>query len=159
MTPTLYIETTIPSYLVARASRDPLVLGHQQVTQKWWAQRRAAFDLCISQAVLDEAKRGDTALAMARLALISNLRILPETEEVRDLSDLYYAELRLPARARVDATHLAFAAAHRVDYLMTWNCAHINGAQVRRRLERLNDAIGLPVPTICTPEELEEEMP
>lgn len=32
----VYIESTIPSYLVARPSRDVLVRAHQQITAAWW---------------------------------------------------------------------------------------------------------------------------
>ncbi|MDL1963439.1 MAG: hypothetical protein LWW98_03710 [Deltaproteobacteria bacterium] len=35
----VYIETTIVSYLVARPNRDLLVATHQQITQVWWIER------------------------------------------------------------------------------------------------------------------------
>ncbi len=35
----VYIETTIPSYLVARPSRDLLIAAHQQITRDWWEFR------------------------------------------------------------------------------------------------------------------------
>ena len=50
----VYVETTIPSYLVARASRDVIVAGHQQVASEWWNTRRSAFDLFVSRFVLDK---------------------------------------------------------------------------------------------------------
>jgi hypothetical protein len=40
----VYIETTILSYLVANLARDIVIAGHQQTTQLWWSTRRAAFD-------------------------------------------------------------------------------------------------------------------
>ena len=33
---TVYIETTVLSYLTLRPSRDLLVAAHQQVTVDWW---------------------------------------------------------------------------------------------------------------------------
>lgn len=33
---TVYIETTVLSYLTSRLSRDLLVAAHQQVTVEWW---------------------------------------------------------------------------------------------------------------------------
>ena len=77
----LYLETTIPSYLVARRSRD----------------------------------------------------------------------LRLAAD---DATHVALAAAHQMDFLLTWNCKHINNHNIRTRIQRACEAVGLVCPDICTPAEL-----
>ena len=50
----VYIETTFVSYLTARASRDVVIAGHQQSTHEWWDTRRASYELCVSQLVLDE---------------------------------------------------------------------------------------------------------
>jgi len=52
MKPKVYLETTIPSYLSAKASRDLIVAAHQQITQEWWERRRNQFDIFISQFVL-----------------------------------------------------------------------------------------------------------
>jgi hypothetical protein len=51
----LYIETTIPSYLVGRPSRDLLVAAHQEITRDWWEFRRTHFDLYVSELVLQES--------------------------------------------------------------------------------------------------------
>ena len=51
----LYLETTVPSYLTARPTRDLIRASHQQITQEWWEYRRKDFDVFISQLVLDEA--------------------------------------------------------------------------------------------------------
>ena len=64
---TIYIETTVVSYLVANPSRDLVVAGHQQVTREWWENRRAKFACFISDVVLDEARGGDAAQAALRL--------------------------------------------------------------------------------------------
>ncbi len=45
MKPTLYLETTIPSYLTARPFRDVVVLAHQQLTTEWWDRRRDEFEI------------------------------------------------------------------------------------------------------------------
>src|SRR5437899_2444817 len=55
----VYIETTVVSYLTARPNRDVVIAGHQQVTHEWWDTRRANYELCVSQLVLDEAGAGD----------------------------------------------------------------------------------------------------
>jgi hypothetical protein len=62
----VYIETTIPSYLVARPSRDLLIAAHQQITRDWWEYRGPLFDLYVSQPVLEEAAAGDAILAKRR---------------------------------------------------------------------------------------------
>jgi len=59
MKPRLYLETTIPSYLVARASRDAILRGQQAATRRWWEQRRGDYDLFVSEFVDLEAGRGE----------------------------------------------------------------------------------------------------
>ena len=60
----------------------------------------------------------------------------------------------LPKKAAVDAFHIAIAAAHRVEFLLTWNCKHLANAVMRSTIEEVCRAMGLPPPIICTPEEL-----
>ncbi len=62
----------------------------------------------------------------------------------------------LPAKASVDALHIAVATVHGVDYLVTWNCTHIANAALRQRIERICRSLGYQPPTICTPQELLE---
>lgn len=45
MKPTVYIETTVVSYLTARPTRDVVRLSHEMITREWWSKRRASFDL------------------------------------------------------------------------------------------------------------------
>lgn len=67
MKPTLYLETTIPSYYTARLGRDVIVLAHQEITRMWWEQRLSAFEIYISPVVLEEARQGDQEAARKRL--------------------------------------------------------------------------------------------
>lgn len=60
---TVYLETTIPSYLTSRVSRDLVVAAHQQLTQQWWAEARQHFEVVVSEVVIDEIKAGDPGLA------------------------------------------------------------------------------------------------
>ncbi|MEO5804464.1 MAG: DUF2779 domain-containing protein [Verrucomicrobiota bacterium] len=66
----------------------------------------------------------------------------------------YCAMELFPPFAADDATHLGFAAAHNMDYLLTWNCRDINNKALQRRIERACIACGLTCPVICTPTEL-----
>ncbi|MBI3097585.1 MAG: type II toxin-antitoxin system VapC family toxin [Planctomycetes bacterium] len=154
MKPSLYLETSVVSYLVARPSRDLMVLAHQEATRAWWGKRLTLFQAYVSPAVLREAARGDAEMAKSRLERLSSFPVLPTTEETEELTRIYAKELSIPARAIADAAHLAFACAYAVDYLMTWNCAHIANAMIRRRLSELNASRGVATPIICTPEEL-----
>jgi len=100
MKPTVYLETTVISYLSASPSRDIVVAAHQQITRDWW-ERRDRFELLTSQAVLDEASRGDTDAAARRMSLLAEIPVLTVSDEV-----IEFAELLL--RAGVGAGQSAF---------------------------------------------------
>jgi hypothetical protein len=79
MKSSLYLKTTIPSYLTSRPSRDLIIAGHQELTREWWAKRRGAFQLYISQLVVDEASAGDPVAARERLKVLQDLPLLDIT--------------------------------------------------------------------------------
>jgi hypothetical protein len=154
--PSVYLETTIPSYLAAHPSRDLVIAAHQQITHDWWRVARGRYELFISASVLDEISRGDPDAATRRLALVEDLPVLEVNEDVSSLYEIYNRELGLPERAEVDVLHIAFAVGFGMDYLLTWNCVHIANGEVVRRLLRVNETLGKPTPVIVTPEELLE---
>ena len=150
----LYLETTIPSYLTSRPSRDLIVAGHQQLTRKWWEKRRGAFELYLSQLVLDEASAGDQGAARDRLKAMRDFPLLDVTPEVTELATRILASGKIPRKAATDAAHIAIAAAHGMDFLLTWNCVHIANATNARALAAICRALGSDCPVICTSEEL-----
>ena len=154
MKPRLYLETTIPSYLTSRPSRDLIIAGHQQVTREWWEKRRITFQLYISQLVLDEASAGDTAAALERLKALQDLPLLDITPEVTELASHILASGKVPRKAATDAAHIAISAVHGMDFLVTWNCVHIANATNAKALALICRANGCECPVICTPEEL-----
>jgi hypothetical protein len=154
MNPRLYLETTIPSYLVARPSSNLRLLAEQQATNEWWNLWRHEYDLFISEAVVLEVSRGDAAFAAARLAALRGMAVLRDTPLAVELARRLLDEAIIPPKAADDATHLGLAAAHGLDYLLTWNCRHINNPTLRRRIERACAECGLECPVICSPVEL-----
>lgn len=150
----VYLETTVISYLVARPSGDLLVAAHQKTTQDWWKVRRDQFQCCMSQTVIDEASAGDPTEAQKRLAILATLTPLEVTFEAGAIAQAILAGGILPSSAARDALHVAVAAVHGVDYLLTWNCKHLANAQIMRRIESVCQAHRRRMPIICTPEEL-----
>ena len=153
----VYIETSVVSYLASRPSRDLVVAGRQQLTHTWWEVRRPAFDLVISQVVLDEVRAGDPNAAQRRLVFIADLPLLDVTTATAELAATLIERVPLPTQAGADAAHMAVAAFHGVDFLMTWNVAHIANATLRRRVEDICREQGYVAPILCTPDELRED--
>lgn len=156
MKPRVYIETTVLSYLTALPSRDLVRAAHQQVTVEWWSAREG-FELFVSDAVLAEARVGDPAAAARRLAAAQSLSVLAATGDAQHLADALLAAATMPRKAAIDAVHVAIAAVNGMDFLLTWNCAHIANAVMRPRIESVCRSVGFEPPTICTPEELQLE--
>jgi predicted nucleic acid-binding protein len=153
----LYLETTIPSYLTARPSRDLIVAGHQQLTKDWWSIRRDSFEICISQFVLDEAGAGDAEAARERMEVLKALPLLEITDSVLRHATALLQSGIIPNKAAQDAAHIAISAVHGIDYLMTWNCSHIANAMIVRKVQEICLNNGFSCPVICTPEELMED--
>jgi len=156
MSSTIYLETTIVSYLTARPTRDLVRAAHQEVTREWWATR-SAFDLYISQLVLDEAGAGDAGAAAQRLEALRDAPLLELTSEATALARELVRQAALPPKAAADALHIAIAAVNGLNFLLTWNCTHIANATMRPRIEAICRAGGFEPPVICTPLELLEE--
>ncbi len=154
MRPKLYLETTVPSYLVARPSSDLIVAAQQQQTRDWWERRRADFDIQISQVVLDEAGAGDKQMAGKRLELLRPFPLLTINPQAVHLARELVRRGPLPAKAARDATHIALSAIYGMHFLMTWNCAHIANAEMFGKMAEVCRAHGFDCPVICTPAEL-----
>ncbi len=152
--PTLYVETSIVSYLQSRPSGQVVAAARQLLTHTWWATERHQYELVTSQYVLDEAADGDAAVARRRLDLRKGVPILPLHQAILEIAEEILRRAILPRSASVDALHLAMVAHHQVDYLLTWNCTHIANARILPKVFDVLDRAGLTRPIICTPEEL-----
>ncbi len=150
----IYIETSIVSYLAARPSAHVIALSRQLLTRRWWDDHRAQHELFTSQFVLDEAARGDPVFAKQRLELLDEMVLLDIDPGIERLADELLARSILPPNARVDALHICTAAFHSVEILLTWNCRHIANASILPRVYRVLDELGQFVPLVCTIEEM-----
>jgi hypothetical protein len=144
------------SYLTSRSSRDLIVAAHQQITLEWWEQVRPCLNCFVSDFVIQESERGDAILAQKRLEAIASFPVLGVGEEIKELAERYFVATQIPDKSRIDAFHLAIAAWHKIDYLLSWNCKHIANGRIRKIVRQINETSGIHTPTICTPEELME---
>ena len=128
----LYIETSIISYLVARPSNNLITAARQKITYDQW----------------------DSEL---RLRIAKDIPILKITKECVELANLFFTKALLPEIARNDALHIAIATHYKMDFLLTWNCRHLANAHFIRKLQKISLEEGLEIPTICTPQEVTNE--
>ncbi|MCX7110097.1 MAG: type II toxin-antitoxin system VapC family toxin [Proteobacteria bacterium] len=154
MKKSVYIETSIPSYLTARPSRDVRAAAWQQITSQWWDEARDHYELFTSALVIVEASDGNPEAASRRLESLQGIPELLIDEEAQALAEKLVWEGGMPTVAKADALHVAIAAVHGIDYLLTWNCRHIDNAARKPIIRAICVAAGYSYPEICTPMEL-----
>ena len=77
--------------------------------------------------------------------------------QVEDTAHDFLEKLGIPEKAFRDAIYLAVCSVHNIDYLVTWNCAHLANGEVIKKLMTINRTSGIHTPVVCTPEELRED--
>lgn len=154
MLPKVYVETSVISYLTAWPSTDVRVLAKQAVTKEWWTGCDGRFELFASQFVEVESLRGDAEAAKDRMEKLATLAMLPSVPDVERLAQQLVRRGAIPIVAQDDAAHVAIAAVHEMDYLVTWNFRHINNLTMRSQIEKVCHELGYRCPMICTPEYL-----
>ncbi len=155
---TVYIETSIVSYMAAKPSRDSLIAACQRATRTWWHDHRHRYELYTSQLVIAEAGRGDSEVSNKRLSYLKDIPQLKITSQVRDMATALVEQGALPKKAGADALHIAAAAIHHIDLLLTWNCRHIDNPSTKPVVRSVCIAQGYMCAEMCTPIELLEAM-
>ncbi len=158
MAESVYIESSVISYLVARPSRDVVITARQAITETWWCERRAEFELYISSLVVQEIGCGDTEAAERRLKTVEGIPLLAISPEAQHLAESLIAEGTVPVNSEEDALHIGLAAASGVDFLLTWNFKHINNAHTKAAITAVVESHGFVCPMLCSPEELGVEI-
>jgi hypothetical protein len=154
MKPSVYIETSINSYLAARPSRDVIAAGRQAISHDWWANHRQRFSLTISALVEEEILLGDADAAARRRDFVAQIPSLAVSDTSVELAELLLSRGAVPKGSENDALHIGIAAAQGIDFLLTWNFRHINNAEMKRAIASVIDERGFICAQICSPEEL-----
>jgi hypothetical protein len=148
---TVYVETSVISYLTARPSSNLLAAAWQKATNDWWDTQRNRFSLFASEIVIEEAAKGDAKAADLRLNALKEIPLLEITDSVLVFSKILINEGAIPPKAIDDSLHIALSVVHEVDYLLTWNFRHIDNAETKPVIRKLCLNNGYQYPEICTP--------
>jgi predicted nucleic acid-binding protein len=153
MKPSVYVETTIPSfYHEVRTDAD--MVARRDWTREWWDDHRQKYDVFTSMAVLDELERGNFDKREDAISFLDPIPFLEITESIADTVAYYINNQVMPADPGGDALHLAIASAYECDFILTWNCRHLANANKFARIRQVNATLGLFVPSLVTPLEL-----
>ncbi len=152
---TIYIETSVISYLVADMSENIRVSGHQLATHDFW-KSVPEYNVFISDTVVEEASRGDDEKVQKRLWSIRDFSVLEIDEMTQELAIKLVREKAIPEKCPEDALHIAVAAINGIEFIITWNFKHINNPFMMRKISDVVTNTGYSMPVICSPEEFME---
>ena len=151
---TVYVESSVISYLASRPSRDLVTAARQTITLEWWEERRRQYEVHISTLVEEEISRGDSSAAKRRLAYVAEIPALEVTAQANTLAKDLLKQRAVPKNSAEDALHIGIAAATGMEYLLTWNFKNINNAETKTMIAKVIEAHGFVSPVLCSPEEL-----
>ena len=149
----VYIETSIPSFY-CESRKEPEMVSRRNWTREWWNDYADRYELFVSDPVLEELDRGDYPNRKEAMGLIDGLPLLPVNSAVIEIAQVYVAHKMMPKDVAGDAIHLALAAYHKCDFLLTWNCNHLANANKFGHIDRIHAILGLASPRLVTPLEL-----
>jgi hypothetical protein len=150
----VYLETSFFSECVTIRT-GAIDLGRRATSLDWWHKYAHSFQIFISPEVLAELSSPDFPEPVREPALnmLAGLRALELNEDVAVFAEHLVRERVMPAPARQgDAIHLAAAAIHRMDYLLTWNQRHLANPNKRIHFSVICARLNLAAPQIVTPD-------
>jgi predicted nucleic acid-binding protein len=154
--PTLYFDTNIFS-AYWYSGDDVAMLARRMHTREWWDSERKHFSLWASAFGEMELRAGQYPRQLKCLSMHRRLRYLPITNPVTDLMAELLERGLVPESKPGDAAHLAISTSHGIDYLLTWNYAHMANANVQDRLESLCEELDLVAPLMVSPESIPQD--
>lgn len=149
--PTVYLDTNVISSYWYEGT-EILSQGRRIATREWWETERQFFTLWVSDVTEDELEAGKYPRQVETLAMARRLRYLPMLEEVYELAEQLVAENVVPTSKPGDALQMAVATVHGIDYLLTWNYAHLANPLAQQQLERCCREAKLRCPFLVSPE-------
>lgn len=151
MKKTVYLDSTIPSYLFDKRES---IKTYIELTKKWWEEERANYRIVVSGETVAETSRGDNPYRIEITQFVSQLELLPYDEQLEQIVRVYMENHLMPQSSTGDGLHLAYASLYKIDFLLTWNCNHLANANKKQHIRVINTRLGLFIPEIITPLEL-----
>jgi hypothetical protein len=149
--PTVYLDTNIFSAYWYEGG-DVSAAARRFHTREWWALERRHFALRLSVTTINELESGKFRRQAACLKMANGLRRLSMTQAAKDLLDELLRSRLIPETKPGDALQMAVSTAHAVDYLLTWNYAHLANPVAQERLDTICEGLSLRAPLLVSPE-------
>ena len=154
MKTSVYIESSVISYLTARPSNDLVKSARQAITEEWWQKEKTRFTIFVSTLVEEEISRGNPEAAQRRLEVSEKIPNLSISSDAKEIAEVLISTGAVPSNSEEDALHIGIATAHGMHFLLTWNFKHINNAETKSVINKTIEDLGYIAPILCSPEEL-----
>jgi hypothetical protein len=149
--PTVYVDTNIISAYWHEGG-DVAAAAQRFHTREWWKLEREHFSVYVSVTTINELRAGRFRRQSECLKMARALRRLSMTREAKHVLDELLKSRLIPETKPGDALQMAVSAAHEVDYLLTWNYAHLANPIAQKRLEAICRSLRLRAPLLVSPE-------
>jgi len=151
--PTVYLDTNVISaYWYSGADIDGL--ARRGKTRDWWRNERRHFSVSVSAASEDELAAGKFRRQADCLRFVQKLSYLPIDGNTRHFSVTLVERGVVPAEKPGDALHMAVCAVHGIDYLLSWNYAHLVNPIAQVKLEKVCRELSFRAPLLVSPESI-----
>ena len=151
--PTIYLDTSIISAYWYKGS-NVAMLARRLHTREWWDGERGYFDVWTSAFAEAELGEGTYREQTDCLKMVGRQAYLSANATVWHLMDEIISRGIVPASKPRDAAHLAISTVHEIDYLLTWNYAHLANPAVQVQMENLCERLQLVCPALVSPESI-----
>jgi len=154
MKKSVYVESSVISYLTSRPSNDLIKSARQAITDNWWQNQKDKFEVYVSELVELEISKGNPEAANLRLKVTEDIPNLDISSQAKEIAKELIKTKAVPENSTEDALHIAIATVHGVQFLLTWNFKHINNAEKKSKINHVLQELGYVPPILCSPEEL-----
>ena len=151
--PAVYLDTNIISAYWYDGS-DVMSLARRIHTRDWWESERLYFHVWVSATTINELKAGKFSRQADCVRMASRIPRLAINKATQDAAHELLRSRTFPADKPGDIMQMAVAAAHEIDYLLTWNYAHLCNPAAQGKLAEICRALHLRVPLIVSPESI-----
>lgn len=148
----LYLETSVWNFYFADDSPEK-----RAETLKLFEEIRSGkYEVYVSELVVAEIDKAQQPKRTDLKNLMDNYQPLEleMDESVEELSEKYLSANIVPARYENDVFHIAYAVAHDMDVVVSWNMKHIVKLKTRMEINGINRIYGYKEIELCTPEEV-----
>ena len=149
--PRVYLETTMFNYYFD-SDRD----AHASTVTLFQDILAMKYDGYTSIYVTDELGNATEPKRSNMLDLISKckIKVLPATNEIGRLADIYIQEGIIPTTHRYDSLHISCATVNDLEYIFSLNFKHINRIKTKAMVGNVNIRYGYKPIIIASPLEV-----